>query len=42
MSDKPTHNFDMNNAKGVCKDVCDVKEDGEEKRRSSDPLLHQD
>lgn len=30
MSDKPTHNFDLNNIRPVCKDVCDIEGDGEE------------
>ena len=30
MSDKPTHNFDLNNTRPVCKDVCDIEGDGEE------------
>lgn len=29
MSDKSTPSFNMNNAKGVCKNVCGVKEEGE-------------
>lgn len=30
MSDKPTHNFEPNNARPACNDVCDIEEDGEE------------
>ena len=30
MSDNPTHNFDLNNTRPVCKDVCDIEGDGEE------------
>ena len=30
MSDKPTHNFDPNNTRPVCKDVCDIEGDEEE------------
>lgn len=30
MSDKPTHNFDSNNARPAYNDVCDIEEDGEE------------
>ena len=30
MSDKPTHNFDPNNTRPVCKDVCEIEGDEEE------------
>lgn len=30
MSDKPTHNFEPNNARPACNDVCDIEEDREE------------